>query len=191
VSRYWNRCDRCQTPRRSDGSGALLVFGWSDGAGELDRAGADMKRSATLKRKTPLLAKGWRLGSVKNAEKRQWRRRSKYKQRERDFDYMGCVRRLPCIVSVIERSLPHCEYAALPFKFMRVTLCGGHVQADHMGKRGLGQKADDRTCAPMCEHHHAERTDYRGVFYGFRGMTMRVFCNWAIEWTQKQVKEMS
>lgn len=47
---------------------------------------------------------------------------------------------------------------------VRPTTCTGVVEADHMGQRGLGQKADDRTCAPLCTGHHRERTDHSGSF---------------------------
>lgn len=139
-----------------------------------------MKRGKPLKRKAPLRRKTWMRS----------RGKTKYRRRERDTEFMMKVKRLPCIVSVVER-LGAFEKAALPFRFIRVTLCGGRVQADHMGKRGLGQKAADRTCVGVCQNHHQERTDYRGTFYGYSGLPMRAFCDWAIGWTQQQIKEMS
>jgi len=57
---------------------------------------------------------------------------------------MAAVRRLPCSVT-IEPPDP-----------ARITRCAGDVEADHMGARGVGQKAPDRTCAPMCSAHHRQ-----------------------------------
>jgi hypothetical protein len=32
--------------------------------------------------------------------------------------------------------------------------CSGPVEADHAGRRGIGQKAHDSTCIPLCHRHH-------------------------------------
>ncbi len=87
---------------------------------------------------------------------------------------MIAVKKLPCCV----RHAPH----DLLSKNL-ITPCSGRVEADHAGRHGLGQKADDRTCIPMCRAHHRERTDYRGTFRGFDANDMRRFCAWAIEAT--------
>lgn len=98
-----------------------------------------MKRSAPLRRTTPI-------------RRRPARRPSAYRTRERDFEFMGWVRRQPCIVR------------AIPPDPNRLTPCGGFVEADHLGARPLGRKADDRTCAPLCRQHHRERSDHSGAF---------------------------
>jgi hypothetical protein len=32
--------------------------------------------------------------------------------------------------------------------------CSGPVEADHAGRRGVGRKAHDSTCIPLCRYHH-------------------------------------
>ena len=59
------------------------------------------------------------------------------KNRVRDMDYMAWIRSKPCLV-------PDCPFPSET------------VKAHHAGVRGLGQKADDRTCLPLCEQHHTE-----------------------------------
>jgi hypothetical protein len=101
------------------------------------------------------------------------KRRSKYARRERDFEYMGFVKALLCSV---EEEWPNPDE--------RPTECGGVIEADHMGARGLGQKADDRTCAPMCRDHHREHTDHTGTFKHVDRETERAWRERAIERTQ-------
>lgn len=97
-----------------------------------------------LRRKTPLRRRA-RLTS-------RPRRASSYRRRERDLPFMAWIRRQACIVRV------------LPPDPNRLTPCGGRVEADHLGDRALGRKADDRTCAPLCAQHHRERTDHAGAW---------------------------
>lgn len=92
----------------------------------------------TLRRRTPL---------------RRGQRNSSYSRRERDTPYMLFCKRLACSVRVDP-----------PDPNTKPTPCYGPVQADHLGMRGLGRKAEDRTCAPMCWKHHGERTDHNGTF---------------------------
>jgi hypothetical protein len=63
-------------------------------------------------------------------------RRSKYRSRPRDTDYMLWVKRQPCLMRGI---WGHCE---------------GRVEADHAGRRPKGRKAHDSTCIPLCRYHH-------------------------------------
>jgi len=32
--------------------------------------------------------------------------------------------------------------------------CEGPIEADHAGPRGVGRKAHDSTCIPLCRYHH-------------------------------------
>lgn len=82
------------------------------------------------------------------------RRKSSYKRRERDFDYMGWVKQQPCAAATL-------------------SACEGPVEADHAGRRGVGQKADDSTCIPLCSSHHRQRTDFSGVFRDWDRERMR------------------
>lgn len=112
-----------------------------------------MKRTP-LKRKTPLRRKRPR-ATVKP--------RSKYKRRERDVTYMMWVKRQPCAAHRLVPDL--CEACA----------CYGEVQADHAGRRGMGQKADDRTCIPLCRRHHDCRSSFSGPFKGWTQDQMRAW----------------
>lgn len=130
-----------------------------------------MKTRKPLARKTPLPRSPMKRG----------KRKSAYKRRERDTSYMLFVKKLPCAVEQI-----------LYFDSPRtvVALCTGRVQADHAGCRGLGQKADDRTCIPMCEKHHNARTDFAGAFKGWTQREMRDFLAEAIKRTQQAYEDV-
>ena len=142
-----------------------------------------MKRTP-LRRKTPLRRTRWRARVVtwdamnKQEVSRPAKRRSKYKRRPRDTTYMLWVKRQPCIVSVL-------LYDTYPPRGM-VALCTGEVQADHAGRRGVNQKADDTTCIPLCKKHHGHRSDFTGVFRGWTQEHMRHFLASAIKHTQQQ-----
>jgi len=82
-------------------------------------------------------------------------RRSRYSQRERETDYMLWVKTLPCCCS-------------------HLGACEGVVEADHAGARGLGMKASDWTCIPICTLHHRQRTDFSGPFKTWDQTMMRV-----------------
>ena len=36
-------------------------------------------------------------------------------------------------------------------------ICGRKAQAAHQGPHGIGQKASDYTCVPLCYEHHSEQ----------------------------------
>lgn len=61
------------------------------------------------------------------------------------------------------------------------TECLGVIHAHHAGERGLGQKADDWTCIPLCARHHGEIHDCRGTFAGW-GKALRR------EWSAEQIR---
>lgn len=104
---------------------------------------------------------------------RRGSKRSKYARRDRDFQFMGWVRLRVCSVRV---EPPDPNRAPTP--------CNGPVEADHMGAHGLGQKADDNTCAPLCQQHHRERTDHSGSFRHLTRDEARAWRARAIERTQ-------
>lgn len=64
------------------------------------------------------------------------------------------------------------------------TFCSGPIEADHMGERGMGQKAADNTCVPMCGGHHRERHDHAGTFRPLKKPELRAWRARAIEHTQ-------
>jgi hypothetical protein len=132
-----------------------------------------VKRNKPLRPKTQLRRRSWL----------RVRGSTKYRRRERDMDYMGWARRQPCVV----RALDPFAFAVTAKELgipLRATCCSGHVEADHMGARGLGQKADDRTCVPMCSNHHRERTDHTGTFRPLKRDELRAWRAAAIEHTQ-------
>ncbi len=90
---------------------------------------------------------------LRRSPMRRGTRRSRYARRQRDFAFMGWVKTQPC--SVTE------DWPAFP---VEPTPCGGEIEADHMGMRGLSRKAADDTCAALCTQHHRERTDHSGAF---------------------------
>lgn len=100
---------------------------------------------------------------------RPGKKKSAYKTRERDFEFMGFVRRQPCIVAV------------LPPDPNRITPCGGYTEADHLGARPVGRKAEDRTCAPLCRDHHRQRTDHSGAFRNLVQAELREWRTKALE----------
>jgi hypothetical protein len=132
-----------------------------------------VKRSAQLSRSTPL----------RRSRFMRSNRKSKYRRRERDVERMRWTKRQPCIV----RSMPPVHAVELGGFWDSdhvVTMCSGPVEADHMGERGLGQKADDNTCVPMCRGHHRERTDHSGTFRPLTRDELRAWRARAIEITQ-------
>jgi len=69
--------------------------------------------------------------------------KTKYKSRPRDTAYMLWVKTQPC-----------CAYAG-PWPAPLIWPCDGPVEADHAGGgAGMGRKADDSTCIPLCQRHH-------------------------------------
>lgn len=50
-------------------------------------------------------------------------------------------------------------------KQQRCAVCGrAPVEAHHAGDHGLGKRAPDRTCIPLCTACHRNRHEVRGVF---------------------------
>ena len=88
-------------------------------------------------------------------------------ERVRDLAYLAFVHTLPCV--------------ALNVPGHR---CAGPIEADHMGPRPLGRKADDRTAAPICQLGHIQRTDFSGPFRVFDQARMRRFLADSIASTQ-------
>lgn len=87
---------------------------------------------------------------MKRTRMKPGKRKTKYAQRERDIDYMLWVKTLPCLLAGNPEAGP----------------CTGVVEADHAGERGLGQKAPDDTCIPLCSGHHLDRHACTGFFRG-------------------------
>ena len=100
-----------------------------------------------------------RTGSTSKKRKSP-KRKTKYAMRERDFDYMGWVKTLRCLLSGLDGAGP----------------CSGVVEADHAGlNSSLSSKAPDDTCIPLCTGHHRDRHACTGFFRGLEK-------DWKREW---------
>lgn len=157
-----------------------------------------MMRRTPLKRGKPLR----RTGRLRAKSKT-----NSYARRDRDLDHMAKVRRLPCMVRTWAKlvwrltnnlvitdpeshELRMVLYARHVLTAMPITVCSGRVQVDHVGERAYGKKCPDNETAPMCRHHHGERTDYVGTFKNFNAAEMRAWCDWAIRVTYHELEDM-
>jgi hypothetical protein len=113
-------------------------------------------------RSTPLRRRTWL---------RPRSRTKKYRRRLRHVDYMLFVKKLAC-------SARH------------LSPCSGPVEADHVGRRGISQKSDDRLTVPMCQKHHRERHGFCGAFRDFDQERMRQFIAEALVKTQLAAREL-
>lgn len=94
------------------------------------------------------------------------RRPSKYASRPRGHDFMTFVRRQPCVISLAFERLWRAAGIATGVQRLVHLRCRGRIEANHSGERiaGLSTKALDRTCIAMCNGHHGQWTEYRGIF---------------------------
>lgn len=86
---------------------------------------------------------------------------------------MGWIRKLPCTLLQMAMAT---EFSPLYRTNLSIGMtlatwlggdidgCYGPTEAHHAGSHGLGQKAPDRTCVPLCASHHRALTDRTGVF---------------------------
>lgn len=110
-----------------------------------------MKRTP-LKRKSALRRKAWMKP-----------RKSAYASRLRDTAYMLWIRSKPCAAGELFAATAHGSDSG----------CDGRVEADHVGRRPVGRKAEDRSCVPMCQHHHRQRDNFHGPFKHWNQQQMR------------------
>jgi len=77
------------------------------------------------------------------------RGKTSHARRPRDFDYMGEVAKLPCVVQVLSPAVvPPEQFAAL--------ICAGRIEVNHIG--GRYGKDTDRNTVAMCHGHHCDWT---------------------------------
>lgn len=114
-----------------------------------------MKRGTPLRRGKPL----------RRLTRLRARGDTKYRRRERFVDYMLVVKSLPCVAR-------------------HMGGCAGEVQADHAGRRGIGQKCHDREVISLCARHHHQRTNFSGPFRSWNQADMRVWLLSQIKITQ-------
>lgn len=100
---------------------------------------------------------------------RSWIKRKPRKPKEsldRDGRYMDLVRSMPCAVG---------------------SECYGPVHAHHAGERpGLGIKASDYTCIPLCQKHHSDLHSCCGYFQMTR-QELRLWQDRAIVRTSSEI----
>jgi len=63
---------------------------------------------------------------------------------EQNPEYLDFIRKWPCVLAATRD-------------------CEGHVEAAHVGDRGLGQKSKDEEAIPLCAGHHRTRSDSQHV----------------------------
>lgn len=78
-----------------------------------------------------------------------------------DRDYVARVHDLPCLAALMSP-------------------CDGPIVAHHAGRRGLSQRAHDRTCVPLCDYHHRSFHNASGPWKAMRQGERR-------EWMTKAV----
>lgn len=99
---------------------------------------------------------------MKREPMRRKPRSTSYSRRERDTDYMLWIKQRTC--SVGQGAEP------VAFDLWRggtIDECQRGIEAHHAGVHGLGNKAADDTCIPLCDHHHDALTDRSGCFAGW------------------------
>lgn len=124
-----------------------------------------MKRTPLIRR-TPM-KRGTSTLLRRSSKPRAQRKRTTYATRERNFDHMLWVKTLACVA----RDMP--------------TPCGGVIEADHAGERGMSQKCPDEETIPICTNHHRERTDFSGSFKAWDKAQMREWLLACLKHTQE------
>lgn len=109
----------------------------------LKRGTSRLKRSP-MKRKSSMSSTPLSMSKKRKSPKHK----TKYARRERDLVFMRWVKTLPCLLAGADGAGP----------------CTGVVEADHAGVSGIGQKAPDITCIPLCSIHHLNRHAHTGYF---------------------------
>lgn len=103
-----------------------------------------------------------RTSTLKRSPRRRKRGSTKYAKRERDFDYMGFIKGQPCAVGYNHQPA-YDEF----WRGLYVDEHCGTIEAHHAGVRGVGQKAPDDTCIPLCSEHHRKLGERCGLFSGW------------------------
>ena len=106
-----------------------------------------LNRHALIARRSPLARTG-RLPARRATPRRS--------ERVCNLSYLAWVNTLTCAASGLNGHV-----------------CEGPIEADHVGPRPLGRKADDTTCIALCLLAHRQRTDHAGPFRAFTRDDMR------------------
>lgn len=121
---------------------------------------------------------------LKRSAMRRRPKSTSYSRRDRDMARMRWCKDQNCCLLVLQHALVRSAdplrmdtpAAVLSLWFGReVDFCSGHVEAHHAGEHGMGAKADDDTCIPLCSSHHRDLTDRRGVFAGWPPRSLKAW----------------
>lgn len=132
----------------------------------LKRSGFKRKSVDQAKNRVPSPKLSTKRPQTKSKKRKSPKRKTKYAERERDFDFMMFVKSLPCLIAGLEGA-GHCSSV---------------VEPDHVGVRGIGQKAPDDTCVPLCSTHHLDRHAHTGYFR-YRSK------EWTREWREEAIRK--
>lgn len=91
----------------------------------------------------------------------------------RDPAYMRWIRTQYCAAATLSSTTP----------------CDGRIHAHHAGARGLGQKAADATCIPLCREHHSAWHDLRVPFLRMKAEKRRTWAAFAIQQHQNAYED--
>jgi len=125
---------------------------------------APLRRTSSLKRGAPF-ARSKPIARTSGLKRKAMRRRPARRIEERRHmrPYVALIHRMPCC----------CELGVYRFdggqtadpSDYRESMCGGRIEANHAGEKpGMGLKASDSTCIPMCSLHHKDWSEHRGLF---------------------------
>lgn len=130
------------------------VYRLRRGGADLANLGCDpaVKRSP-LKRGKPLERSAGR--------PKEERKPTRHARRERDWDRMAWCKQQRCALAELNTRDGELWHGG------PADPCNGAVEAHHAGDRAGWRRAADDTVIPLCHHHHACRTDHRGVFAGW------------------------
>jgi hypothetical protein len=97
----------------------------------------------------------------RNTPVRAFREELRRSSRVRDRSYLSWLHSQSCCAGDLVRDV--------------LDRCGGGIEADHVGARGLGQKSSDSESLSLCSRHHSDRHNLLGVFRGWDRERMHAF----------------
>lgn len=118
-----------------------------------------------MKRSKPMKRTGF---GPRRTRVNPYRKKARRSARVRDVAYLALVRQQPCCAAYLGG-------------------CEGPIEADHVGRRGLGQKCSDYETIALCRLHHRQRTDFSGPFKTWRSFEMAAFLESKCRGTQHQL----
>lgn len=98
---------------------------------------------------------------ARNTPVRRFREEPRRSSRVRDRAYLTWLHSQACCAGPLVRDV--------------LDRCGGRIEADHVGARGLGQKSSDAESLALCSRHHSDRHNLLGVFRGWDREQMHRF----------------